>query len=70
MTNLTGHPAVILPHGFRPDGTPTSLTFIGNLFGEEKMCAVARAYEQATDFHTQIPLRFKPGASGKEEVKT
>jgi Asp-tRNA(Asn)/Glu-tRNA(Gln) amidotransferase A subunit family amidase len=69
-TNLTGHPAVILPDGFRADGTPTSLTFIGNLFGEEKLCAVARAYEQATEFHTKVPPRFKPGASGKEEVKT
>jgi Asp-tRNA(Asn)/Glu-tRNA(Gln) amidotransferase A subunit family amidase len=69
-TNLTGHPAVILPHGFRPDGTPTSLTFIGDLFGEEKMCAVARAYEQATDWHKQIPPRFKPGASGEEQVKS
>jgi Asp-tRNA(Asn)/Glu-tRNA(Gln) amidotransferase A subunit family amidase len=61
---------VILPDGFRADGTPTSLTFIGNLFGEEKLCAVARAYEQATDWHKQVPPRFKPGASGKEEVKT
>ena len=31
-TNLTGHPAVILPNGFRPDGTPVSLTFLGGLF--------------------------------------
>jgi Asp-tRNA(Asn)/Glu-tRNA(Gln) amidotransferase A subunit family amidase len=61
-TNLTGHPALILPNGFRPDGTPTSLTFIGNLFGEEKLCAVARAYEQATDWHNGIPPLFKPGA--------
>ena len=33
-TNLTGHPAVILPNGFRDDGTPVSLTFLGGLFQE------------------------------------
>lgn len=69
VTNLTGHPAVILPNGFRPAdappsapppggggaGTPTSITFIGNLFGEAELLAVAKAYQDATDFHRQTP---------------
>jgi len=55
VTNLTGHPALILPSGFRPDGTPFSFTFLGNLFGEAQVLAVARAFEQATDFHTKHP---------------
>jgi Asp-tRNA(Asn)/Glu-tRNA(Gln) amidotransferase A subunit family amidase len=56
VTNLTGHPAVILPSGFREkDGTPVSLTFLGALFGEASLLAVARAWEQATDFHHQHP---------------
>jgi Asp-tRNA(Asn)/Glu-tRNA(Gln) amidotransferase A subunit family amidase len=54
-TNLTGHPAVILPNGFRPDGTPVSLTFLGNLFEEGKLLAVANAYQQATGFHKVHP---------------
>lgn len=54
-TNLTGHPAVILPHGFRPDGTPVSLTFLGSLFGEAKLLAVAQAYQNATAFHLRRP---------------
>jgi Asp-tRNA(Asn)/Glu-tRNA(Gln) amidotransferase A subunit family amidase len=54
-TNLTGHPAVILPHGFRPDGTPVSLSFLGALFGEDRLLRVADAYQRATDFHTQRP---------------
>ncbi len=54
-TNLTGHPAVILPHGFRADGTPVSLTFLGRLFGEEALLRVAHAYQQATDFHSRHP---------------
>lgn len=54
-TNLTGHPALILPSGFREDGTPVSLTFIGRLFGEEALLRVARAYQEATDFHRKTP---------------
>ena len=55
-TNLTGHPAVILPNGFRDDGTPVSLTFLGGLFEEGKLLAVARAYQQATAFHLKHPI--------------
>jgi Asp-tRNA(Asn)/Glu-tRNA(Gln) amidotransferase A subunit family amidase len=57
-TNLTGHPAVILPHGFREDGTPVSLTFLGALFGEGAMLRVAHAYQEATDFHRRRPPAF------------
>lgn len=54
-TNLTGHPAVILPHGFRDDGTPVSLTFLGGLHDESRLCTVAHAYQRATDFHRKHP---------------
>jgi Asp-tRNA(Asn)/Glu-tRNA(Gln) amidotransferase A subunit family amidase len=57
-TNLTGHPAVILPHGFRDDGTPVSLTFLGSLFGEGALLRVAQAYQDATDFHRRRPTAF------------
>jgi Asp-tRNA(Asn)/Glu-tRNA(Gln) amidotransferase A subunit family amidase len=57
-TNFTGHPAVILPNGFREDGTPVSLTFLGGLFEEAKLCAVARAYQEATAFHTRHPEKI------------
>lgn len=74
ITNLTGHPALILPNGFRGadapppassedgsdenvagPGTPVSLTFLGNLYGENKLLALARAYQEATDFHKRHP---------------
>ena len=74
ITNLTGHPAVILPNGLRGKdapkppfeeasdfqnaggpGTPTSLTFLGKLYGEAKLLAFARGYQEATDFHRQHP---------------
>lgn len=55
-TNLTGHPAVILPNGFREDGTPVSLTFLGGLFEEANVLAVAKAYQDATGFHLRHPV--------------
>ena len=55
LTNLTGHPAIIVPNGFRENGTPVSLTFLGRLYGEAKMMAVARAYQEATGFHLRYP---------------
>jgi Asp-tRNA(Asn)/Glu-tRNA(Gln) amidotransferase A subunit family amidase len=54
-TNLTGHPAVIVPNGFRDDGTPVSLTFLGGLFEEANAMVVARAYQDATGFHLKHP---------------
>jgi Asp-tRNA(Asn)/Glu-tRNA(Gln) amidotransferase A subunit family amidase len=70
ITNLTGHPSVILPNGFRGadaqkpfnenqgggPGTPVSLTFLGNLYGDAKVLALAKAYQDATDFHTKHPV--------------
>ena len=55
-TNLTGHPAVILPNGFRDDGTPVSITFLAGLYEEAKLLAVARAYQEATGFHLKHPV--------------
>jgi len=74
VTNLTGHPSVILPNGLRGEdapkypsddpsdfqnaggpGTPTSLTFLGKLYGEAELLAFARAYQEATGFHLQHP---------------
>lgn len=56
LTNLTGHPCVVVPNGFRlSDGTPTSLTFTGRLFGENDLLAVADLFQRATDFHTRRP---------------
>lgn len=56
LTNLTGHPAVVLPNGFtEAKGTPTSITFTGRLYGESELLAVAHAYQQATEFHLKRP---------------
>jgi Asp-tRNA(Asn)/Glu-tRNA(Gln) amidotransferase A subunit family amidase len=55
ITNLTGHPCVALPNGFRADGRPTSITFTGKLFGEAELLSLAKAWQEATDFHRQHP---------------
>jgi Asp-tRNA(Asn)/Glu-tRNA(Gln) amidotransferase A subunit family amidase len=73
-TNLTGHPAVIVPNGIRGidaplppkvddgeddsiggPGTPVSLTFLGGLYQDAKLCAFARAYQEATGFQKLHP---------------
>ena len=55
ITNLTGQPCVVVPHGFNEKGQPTSLTFVGRVFGEAAMLAAALAFQQATDWHLQHP---------------
>jgi Asp-tRNA(Asn)/Glu-tRNA(Gln) amidotransferase A subunit family amidase len=58
ITNLTGHPTVVLPNGFRKSGeveTPTALTFTGQLYGETELLAVAHAYQQATGHYLKRP---------------
>jgi Asp-tRNA(Asn)/Glu-tRNA(Gln) amidotransferase A subunit family amidase len=73
-TNLTGHPAVIVPNGIRGNdapvppkvddgeddsiggpGTPVSITFLGGLYQDAKLCAFARAYQEATGFQKLHP---------------
>lgn len=55
LTNLTGHPCVVLPNGFTKDNLPTSITFLGQLFEEGKVLAVAKAYQDATSWHKKHP---------------
>ncbi len=55
LTNLTGHPAVVVPNGFNEEGTPTSVSFIGNLYAESATLSVAKAFQDATDFHLKYP---------------
>ena len=57
-TNLTGHPAVVLPHGFQNDGTPVSISFLGGLWKDGPALQVARAYQEATEHHLRRPPGF------------
>jgi len=59
LTNLTGHPSVVLPNGFNDGGSPVSISFIGKLFDEATLLAVAKMYQDATDFHEKHPPTFR-----------
>ncbi|WP_317891072.1 amidase [Edaphobacter bradus] len=73
-TNLTGHPAIVVPNGLRGDGapkpdseedgarenvggpgTPVSLTFLGALYSDARLAALARSYQDTTSFHLMHP---------------
>ena len=58
-TNLTGHPCVVLPNGFNKEGTPTSISFIGDLYKDGQVVAVARSYQRGTGWHKKYPTKFK-----------
>jgi Asp-tRNA(Asn)/Glu-tRNA(Gln) amidotransferase A subunit family amidase len=55
LTNLTGHPSVVVRNGMNADGRPTSFTFTGKIYGEAEMLALAHAYQMATDWHLKHP---------------
>ncbi|UOR05269.1 amidase [Hymenobacter aerilatus] len=59
ITNLTGHPAVAVPNGFRQSGLPSTITFTGQLYEEGKLLALAKAYQDATDFDEKHPPLFQ-----------
>ncbi|WP_415879894.1 Asp-tRNA(Asn)/Glu-tRNA(Gln) amidotransferase subunit GatA [Methylomonas sp. TEB] len=56
--NLAGLPAMSIPAGFM-DGKPVGLHVIGNYFSEAKLLNVGHRYQQATDWHLQIPKGFE-----------
>ena len=58
ITNLTGHPVVTVPTGLDGEGHPTSITFIGNLYQEGVILAVANAFQKATLHHLKKPDNF------------
>tara|TARA_A100001011_G_C14287469_1_gene834495 strand:+ start:24 stop:1640 length:1617 start_codon:yes stop_codon:yes gene_type:complete len=58
-TNLTGHPCVVLPNGFNENESPTSISFIGDLYKDGEVIAVSHAYQRGTGWHKKYPPKFK-----------
>ena len=47
LTNFTGHPSTVFPHGFR-NGSPTSISMIGRHYGEDRLLEFS-AWMQVND---------------------
>ena len=58
ITNLTGHPALCLPNGFGPNGSPTSITLLANLFEEEKLIMLGQLIQENSDWQAKRPPLF------------
>lgn len=53
--NLAGLPAISVPTGFGERGLPTSIQFVGRALNENRILAVARAYQARSVWHLQPP---------------
>ncbi len=59
MTNLTGHPAVVLPNGSYAGDNPGTITLLGNHFDEASILMFARYLQEITPFDEEYPPLFK-----------
>ncbi|MEP6952162.1 MAG: amidase [Ginsengibacter sp.] len=59
ITNLTGNPAVSIPTGFDKNNGPTSITLVGKLYDEATLLAIAKIYQEATQWNKMHPEFFK-----------
>ncbi len=58
LTNMTGHPTIVVPFGDRnpqKSQQPGTISFTGRLFGETELLQLAHAFEQATEAHLRRP---------------
>jgi aspartyl-tRNA(Asn)/glutamyl-tRNA(Gln) amidotransferase subunit A len=53
--NAAGQPALSIPNGFGEKDLPTGLLLTGRIWSEATLLAIARAYQQATDWHKRRP---------------
>jgi len=59
ISNLTGHPVVCVPSGFStPNNTPSSISFLGNLYDEATILAFANYYQRLTSWDEKHPSIF------------
>jgi len=53
--DLAGTPAITVPCGFSEADTPYAVQFLGRSLSEAKLCRIAYAYEQASNWHLRHP---------------
>jgi Asp-tRNA(Asn)/Glu-tRNA(Gln) amidotransferase A subunit family amidase len=54
ITNLTGQPAVTVPHGVM-EGKPTNVILVGKPHAEVELLALAKAHQDPTACHPAHP---------------
>jgi hypothetical protein len=73
ITNLTGHPSIVLPDGFAVRNSrdePGSITFTGRLYDETTLLALAHAYQRTVGSHLKHPPLDRYLAEEKEREET
>jgi len=53
--NLTGHPVVSVPAGLTDNGLPVGMQIVGNRYTEQRLLAVARAFERVNPWIDTYP---------------
>ena len=53
--NAAGIPALSIPNGFGESGLPTGLQLVGRAYSEDRLLAIAQAYQHQTDWHCRHP---------------
>jgi Asp-tRNA(Asn)/Glu-tRNA(Gln) amidotransferase A subunit family amidase len=54
-TNLSGHPALVVPIGLSAEGLPQAISLCGRWFGEARLVAAGRIVEQAFEYTRRRP---------------
>ncbi|MCZ6841600.1 MAG: amidase family protein, partial [SAR324 cluster bacterium] len=55
LGNLLGWPCITVPNGFGERGLPTAIQFVAAPGGENRVLAMAMAFQQETDWHLNRP---------------
>jgi amidase len=64
LSAQTGYPAVTMPAGFTPDGLPVGLELLGRPLSDDRLVAIAYAFEAATRIR-QPPYSTPPLVGGR-----
>lgn len=55
VTNLTGHPCIVVPNGFVAADSPHGISFCGRLYDEATIVAIAQVYQDALGLDLRPP---------------
>lgn len=55
QTNYTGHPQILIPFGDDGKGISVSRSFVGRLYQEDMLCAIAKVFQDKAGFLSRRP---------------